>query len=132
MVESEQPAAPQTDSEGRKQGPKYDLNERTARFGEAAICFARSLKLDAVVSTLVDQLVRASTSVGANYGEADEAGSKKEFRYRISLCKREARECKHWLRMIATAVPQAKQGARTLWQEANELTLIFAAIHRKS
>ena len=77
------------------------------------------------------QLVRASTSVGANYCEADEAGTRKEFRYRISVCKRESRECKHWLRMIAKAVPHLRKEARELWQEANELTLIFAAIFRK-
>lgn len=111
---------------------QYDLAERTAKFGEEAIRFARTLKLDSVTSSLVDQLVRAATSVGANYGEADEAGTKKEFRYRVSLCKREARESKHWLRMIAVAVPQSKDEARRLWKEAHELTLIFAAIHRKS
>ena len=109
----------------------YDLSERTARFGEAAIEFARIVKLDPVTSPLVKQLVRAATSVGANYAEADEAGSKKEFRYRISLCKREAKETRHWLRMIAAAVPELKEEARRLWREANELTLIFAAIFRK-
>ena len=111
---------------------QFDLGERTAKFGESAVRFARALKLDAVTSPLVQQLVRAATSVGANYGEADEAGTKKEFRYRISLCRRESRECKHWLRMIATAVPQSKEDARRLWKEADELTLIFAAIYRKS
>ena len=76
------------------------------------------------------QLVRAGTSVGANYCEADDAGSKKEFRYRISICKRESRETKHWLRMIAAAVPEQKADARVLWQEAKELNLIFGAIYR--
>jgi four helix bundle protein len=120
------------DESGEACRRQFDLGERTARFGETAIQFARALRLDAVTSPLVEQLVRAATSVGANYGEADEAGSKKEFRYRISLCRREARECKHWLRMIATAAPQSKEDARRVWKEANELTLIFAAIHRKS
>ncbi len=68
--------------------------------------------------------------MGANYCEADEAGSGKEFRYRISVCKREAKESKHWLRMIAVAVPTSKEEARTLWREAQELNLIFGAIHR--
>lgn len=121
------------DADGRVAGRKqFDLGERTARFGEAAIHFARALRLDAVTSPLVEQLVRSATSVGANYGEADESGTKKEFRYRISLCRRESRESKHWLRMIAAAVPQSKADARRLWREANELTLIFAAIYRKS
>ncbi|NLF08789.1 MAG: four helix bundle protein, partial [Pirellulaceae bacterium] len=70
------------------------------------------------------------TSVGANYCEADDAGSKKEFRYRISICKRESRETKHWLRMIAAAAPEQKDEARRLWREAQELNLIFSAIYR--
>ena len=110
----------------------FDLAERTAAYGEEAIRFARQLRLDAVSSPLVCQLVRSATSLGANYGEADEAGSKKEFRYRISLCCRESRECKHWLRMLSVACPDSRNNARPLWKEANELTRIFATIHRRS
>jgi len=117
------------DSAGGSQ--RYDLGERTAQFGEAVVRFARGVPVDAITSSLITQLVRAGTSVGANYGEADEAGSRKEFRYRISLCRREARESKHWLRTIVVAVPGAKSNARALWCEANQLTKIFAAIHRK-
>ena len=108
----------------------YDLEERTARFGEAIIAFARKGPVEPVTEQLIGQLVRAGTSVGANYCEADDAGSKKEFRYRISVCKRESRESKYWLRMVATAVPSLKDEARTLWREAQELNLIFGAIHR--
>ena len=111
---------------------KFDLAERTARFGETVVGFARGIKIDAVTSPLIKQVVRSATSVGANYCEADEAGSKKEFRYRISVCNREVRETKHWLRMIAVASPQGKDQARLLWKEANELNLIFSAIFRKS
>ncbi len=109
---------------------RYDLEERTARFGEAIIAFARKVPLDSVTEPLVTQLVRAGTSVGSNYCEADDAGSKKEFRYRISVCKRESRESKYWLRMIAAAVPSLKGDARIHWCEARELNLIFGAIHR--
>src|SRR3990167_9262332 len=119
------------DSSAGKAGRRYDLVERTAKFGETAIRFARKLKLDVVTAPLVRQLVRSATSVGANYCEADEAGSNKEFRYRISVCGREAKETKHWLRMLAAAVPAEKEEARRLWTEAKELTLIFAAIFRK-
>ncbi|MBN2291774.1 MAG: four helix bundle protein [Pirellulales bacterium] len=108
----------------------YDLEERTACFGEAVVAFARKQPLDSVTEPLVKQLVRAATSVGANYCEADDAGSKKEFRYRISICKRESRETKHWLRMIAAAIPEKKDDLRQLWQEAKELNLIFGAIYR--
>lgn len=108
----------------------YDLEERTALFGEAVIGFARRIPVDPVTQPLIPQLVRSGTSVGANYCEADDAGSKKEFRYRISLCKRESREAKHWLRMVAAAVPDMKGDARPLWREAQELNLIFSAIYR--
>jgi four helix bundle protein len=84
-----------------------------------------------VTSSLISQLVRAGTSVGANYCEADDAVSKKEFRYKIGICKKEARESKHWLRMIATAEPTLAEKARELWREAKELHLIFATIYRK-
>ena len=75
--------------------------------------------------------MRAGTSVGANYCEADEAGSGKVFRFHIGICKREARESKHQIRMIVAAEPQFRDEGRPLWQEAKELTLIFAAILRK-
>jgi four helix bundle protein len=110
----------------------FDLAERTALFGEEAIRFCRGIRRDAVVMPLVRQLVRSATSIGANYVEADEAGSKKEFTYRISVCRREARETQYWLRMIVAAKPELREQARTLWREAKELVLILAAIHRKA
>jgi len=109
---------------------QFDLEARTAGFGEAVIAFARRIPVGPITESLIRQLVASATSVGANYCEADDAGSKKEFRYRISLCKREARETKHWLRMMAAAVPNKKDEARSLWQEAKELHLIFASIYR--
>ena len=115
----------------RKQPEKrYDLEERTARFGEAIIGFAKKIPVNAVTEPLIGQLVRAATSVGANYCEADDASSKKEFRYRINVSKRESREAKHWLRMVAAAVPELADQARVHWREAKELHLIFAAIYR--
>ncbi len=108
----------------------YDLEDRTGRFGEAVVVFAKRIPVSLVTEPLIPQLVRAGTSVGANYCEADNAGSKKEFQYRISICKRESREAKHWLRMIAAAVPELKEEARRLWREAQELNLIFSAIYR--
>jgi len=118
--------------EGGRAKPQFDLAERTARFGESVIVFCLDIERNAVTKPIISQLVRSATSIGANYGEADEAGSKKEFRYRISLCKREARETKHWLRMLVAAVSGVREPAREFWKEANELTKIFAAIHRSS
>jgi len=112
--------------------PVYDLEERTARFGEAIIDFAKTIPQDAVTNRLIGQLVGAATSVGANYVEADDAVSKKEFLKNIGTCRKEARETKHFLRMVVRAVPELKPQARTLWSEARELHLIFSKIRRSA
>lgn len=108
----------------------YDLEERTALFGEAIIEFCLGLPTNPVTAPVINQLVRAGTSVGANYCEADDDESKKDFRHKIALCRKEARETKYWLRMIAKAMPAQKTQARQLWKEAKELHLIFVAIVR--
>ncbi len=110
---------------------KYDLEERTARLGEEIIKFAKKIPLNEVTKPLISQLVRAATSVGANYCEADSAYSKKDFNHKIAICKKESRETKHWLRMMAVAHHESKEEARKLWQEATELNLIFSAIIKK-
>jgi len=110
---------------------KFDLEERTAIFGEETIKFLRLLKQSSITKSLTNQLIRSATSVGANYMEADGAESKRDFRHKIALCKKEAKETKHWLRMIAIATPENKDGCKKLWKEAQELTLIFSAILRK-
>lgn len=111
--------------------PRYDLEERTSVFGENVIPFAKRVPVNPVTLPLISQLVGASTSVGANYCEADEADTRKEFRYRIGLCKRESRETKFQIRMIVAAEPGMRDDGRALWQEAKELTKIFAAILRR-
>jgi four helix bundle protein len=108
----------------------YDLEERTARFGEAIIDFVETIPLGPTTNRLIDQLVGCGTSVGANYCEADDAVSKKEFLVKINTCRKEARETKYFLRMVVRAVPNLKPQARVLWQEAKELHLIFCKIWR--
>jgi four helix bundle protein len=108
----------------------YDLEERTARFGEAIIDFAKTIPQSAVTHQIISRLVGAGTSVGANYVEADDAVSKKEFLKSIGTCKKEAREVKHFLRMAVPANPELKSEARKLWTEAKELHLIFWRIWR--
>lgn len=108
----------------------FDLEERTALFGEAVIQFARKIPKDPVTQRLISQFVGAGTSVGANYCEADDAVSKKKFKQKIGYCKKEARESKFFLRMVVNAVPALREEAKPLWQEAKELHLIFAKIYR--
>jgi four helix bundle protein len=109
----------------------YDLEERTAQFGEVVIRFCRLLCCTAVTEPLIRQIIKSATSTGANYCEADDSISLKEFRQKIGTCKKEARETKHWCRMIAAAEPAHAEKARELWREAHELHLIFASIFRK-
>lgn len=113
-----------------RQPGEYDLEDRTGRFGEAVIAFCKSVKPTVVTRPLINQLVRSGTSVGANYLEADDAESKKDFRHKIALCRKESKESRHWLRMITAAAPEHRDEAAKLWQEAKELNLIFGAIMR--
>jgi len=109
----------------------YNLEERTALFGEQVIAFAQQVPKGIITNPLVSQLVRSGTSVGANYCEADDAESKKDFKHKLGICKKEARETTHWLRMISKACPAEASRARVLWQEAKELNHIFNAITNK-
>jgi four helix bundle protein len=109
----------------------YDLEERTALFGEAVIRFAKKIPQGPVNNRLIAQLIGAGTSIGANYCEADDGVSKKDFRNKIGTCRKESKETKFFLRMIATAEPDLRNECRKLWQEAKELHLIFCSIYRK-
>lgn len=105
-----------------------DLEDRTAKFGEKVIQFCRILRKDIILAPLISQLVRSATSIGANYMEARGASSRKDFRNKIFICKKEAQETKHWFRMLAVDVLEKKIELRDLWQEAHELNLIFQKI----
>lgn len=111
---------------------EYDLEERTALFGEAVLRYAKGVPVNEVTRPLISQLVRSATSIGANYCEANDAESKKDFRHKIGICRKESGETKHWLRMIVAAEPPLAVRTRELWQEAKELNLIFGAIRRSS
>ncbi len=110
---------------------KYDLEERTAKFGEDIIQFLRKIPKDDITKPLINQLIRCATSVGANYCEADDAESKMDFKHKIGICKKESRESKHFLRMMANAIPEKKEQITKLWIEAKELNLIFNSIYIK-
>lgn len=110
---------------------KYDLEERTACLSEDIIDFTKKIPITVVTKPIISQLIRSGTSIGANYCEADGAESKKDFKHKIGICKKEAKETKYWLRMVVKTFPTVRNEARLLWKEAHELVLIFSAIIRK-
>ena len=103
----------------------YDLAERTTAFAKCIIAFAKTVPSTPVNHPLVRQLVRAATSVGANYREACDAVSKKDFRNKIGICRKEAGETEYWLEMIGASEKALTDQARALWSEVHELHLIF-------
>ena len=109
----------------------FDLEERTARFGESIIAFCKKIPRGPNNDRLIDQLVGCGTSVGANYCEANEAVSRNDFRHTVSHCKKEAKEAGFFLRMVAASDPSLAEEARALYREAKELRLIFASMYRK-
>ena len=111
---------------------KFDLEERTAKFGEAIVRFTKKIPRDPTNNRLIDQLVGCGTSVGANYCEADDGVSKPDFKHRIGTCRKEARETKFFLRMVAVAEPSLKPEAREIWREAHALHRIFSRIWRNT
>jgi four helix bundle protein len=110
---------------------KYDLEERTAKFGERIVLFCKNLKRDPIIQPAIIQLIRSATSIGANYMEANGASSPKDFQNKIYICKKEAQETKHWLRMLAVYFPEHQDELRSSWKESQELTMIFHAIVSK-
>ena len=106
----------------------YDLEERTAKFGEDIIVFARKLPKDEITRRMIPQLVAAGTGVGANYCEADCAESNKDFIHKMAIANKEAKETKHFLRMVSKACPEHASEGRKLWREGHELNLIFTTI----
>ena len=108
----------------------YDLEERAAKFGENIIFFIKILPDNKINNILISQVIRSAASIGANYMEANQASSKKDFKNKIRISQKESNETKHWLRMIAAANSDQVTQCRKLWQEAHELTLIFAKISK--
>lgn len=118
-------------NQAQNSNSKFDLEERTAKFGIEVVRLCKKIKVDDVSRPLINQFVRSATSVGANYMEANGADSRNDFKAKISICKKEAKETMHWTRMLAEAEPDFSDKLRVLWKEAHELSLIFGAINRK-
>ncbi len=107
---------------------KYDLEERTVIFAERIIELCKKAPKNVITIPIIGQLIRSGTSIGANYCEANGASSKKDFKNKIFICKKEAKETKYWLRLLAKAEESLKDECRDCWQEAQEFTLIFSKI----
>lgn len=103
----------------------YDLEERTEVFGEGVITFCKTLEQDAISRPLITQIVKSATSIGANYAEANNGSSERDFKNKILISKKEAQETKHWVRMLSSCFPEKKELLRKYWTEAHELLLIL-------
>jgi four helix bundle protein len=119
-------------NEEMSNNPKYDLEERTAKFGENGIRLCLKITRSPINDPLITQFVKCTTSVGANYCEADDAESKEDFHHKIGICKKETRESKHFIRMLVVANPRLTEEAEKLAKEAKELNLIFNTIYKKT
>ncbi len=111
---------------------QYDLEERTLEFGKRVIRMAKSLPKNTVNFKLIDQIVRSGTSIGANYREANETETKKDFKFRIRICRKEAKETIYWLKLIIEANPDFENKVKPLLDENSQLVKIFASILEKS
>ncbi|MFZ2189383.1 MAG: four helix bundle protein [Candidatus Magasanikiibacteriota bacterium] len=118
--------------EGDNNKKQYDLEERTAKFAENIINFAKTIPINEITKNLILQIIKSGTSQAANYYEANEAESTKDFTHKVNISKKEVKETKLWLRLIANAYEPARERSRILWQEAHELNLIFAKIIKTS
>lgn len=107
---------------------QYDLEERTAKLAEHVIDFVMTLKPTHINTRIIGQLVGSAGSIGANYCEANEAESKKDFIHKMGVAKKEIKETKHWLRLLARIEKEHVKMIRALWQETQELLLIFSKI----
>lgn len=106
----------------------YDLEERTFRFAKNVNLFCKTLPKTIPGIEYIKQVIRSSSSVGANYIEANEALSRKDFLMRIRICRKEAKESAYWFRMILETGIDIKNEGANLFQEAVELKKIFSSI----
>lgn len=110
----------------------FNLEERTLEFAKKVIRLCKKLPYNTINHEIVGQLIRASGSVGANYREANDALSKKDFAYRIKICRKEAKESHYWLQLLKEANSDISEEVEELVSEAIELKKIFSSIADKS
>lgn len=107
---------------------EYDLIERTTKLSEDLVIFCKGIKQDNINKSIINQLIRSGTSIGANYCEANNACSKKDFQNKIFICKKEIQETRYRLQILAKSNPEKAKEGRILWKEVQELMMIFQKI----
>lgn len=110
---------------------KFDLEERTLKFSKRIIKLCKALSKNIINNELIDQLIRSATSIGANYREANDALSKKDFLYRMRISRKEIKETLYWFKLILEANPEFQVRMALLLKECDELKKIFSTIIEK-
>jgi four helix bundle protein len=111
---------------------KYDLEDRTFKFSYDVLILCRKYKKDIVVYKIVDQLIRSATSIGGNYRVANESDSKKEFRHKIRIAKKESKETIYWLELLQSIKNNDDIDVSNYIKESKEIMLILAAIYNRT
>lgn len=106
----------------------YNLEERTLNFSKNILSYCCSINRSFENSNIISQLLKSSSSIGANYREANSASSKNDFRNKISISRKEVNETKYWIELLAVVNGNEKHRLRIFWKEAHELSLIFNKI----
>ena len=107
---------------------KYNLEDRTTKFSLSIIELCKKVNKTIISVPIIDQLIRSRTSIGANYSEANGASSRKDFKNKIDICCKEAKETRYWLRLLVSIQENLRNECEVNWKEANELVLIFGKI----
>jgi len=111
---------------------RYDLEERTLKFAKEVIEFVKPLPKTTANVEIAKQVIRSSSSVGANYIEANESLSKKDFVMRIKICRKEAKESIYWFKLTEIKTPESEGKRKALIDESTQLVKIFSSIVEKS
>lgn len=112
--------------------PKFDLEQRTLSFSRRCIDICKTVEKNTINFEIIKQLVRSAGSVGANYREANDCSTRKDFYYRIGICRKEAKESKYWLELLLHSNPKFENQFKELIDEAWQLSRIFASIVLKN
>ena len=107
---------------------RYDLKDRTKKFGLAIIYFCKLIPQDLISKPVISQLIRSGTSVGANYFEADNAESRKDYRHKVAIARKEAQETIYWLELVTEMFPSIKLKSEAVLKESIEINLILSSI----